>query len=350
MCDSLRGTCDNQKDDFTRNDKATQELRSCNPDHPPGHPSHARVSPARHWGRTFFFSHRNPSWIESGPILRPPPSPLDPLSNHVPITTPSYIPAALQYVPTTAPASHGRFAVEQRVSTPATPENSCTQLDAPRASTLIPQSEEQRVRTTTPPRDRGTKDDPRTCKHRNELPTAFYRAVAFATTRATPKFRHPHPLPNRSVIQKASDFFSAPIRRPATPFREPSSPSDDSDDTPPHCHDDSDDGTISAIFDEISKSQFDVNKKRNRFDTARQDFWKGREVWQTIAQAYNVTPADSSSASQQYQPPPPFVADATFGYPGGVLCTQYRSTGHSTHFFFCANCGNRLEGKFFVQW
>jgi hypothetical protein len=25
------------------------------------------------------------------------------------------------------------------------------------------------------------------------------------------------------------------------------------------------------------------------------------------------------------------------GYPGGVLCTQYRSTGHSTHFFFCAN-------------
>ena len=27
----------------------------------------------------------------------------------------------------------------------------------------------------------------------------------------------------------------------------------------------------------------------------------------------------------------------TTGYPGGVLCTQYRSTGHSTHFFFCAN-------------
>ncbi len=26
-----------------------------------------------------------------------------------------------------------------------------------------------------------------------------------------------------------------------------------------------------------------------------------------------------------------------YGYPGGVLCTQYRSTGHSTHFFFCAN-------------
>jgi hypothetical protein len=25
------------------------------------------------------------------------------------------------------------------------------------------------------------------------------------------------------------------------------------------------------------------------------------------------------------------------GYPGGVLCTQYRSTGHSTHFYFCAN-------------
>jgi hypothetical protein len=25
------------------------------------------------------------------------------------------------------------------------------------------------------------------------------------------------------------------------------------------------------------------------------------------------------------------------GYPGGVLCTQYRSTGHSTHFVFCAN-------------
>jgi hypothetical protein len=39
------------------------------------------------------------SWIELGPILQPPPTPPVDQTNELPITTPSYVPASIQYVP-----------------------------------------------------------------------------------------------------------------------------------------------------------------------------------------------------------------------------------------------------------
>ena len=59
------------------------------------------------------------SWIELGPLLLPPPTPLPDPTDDLPITTPSYVPASLQYVPIHPHPSvaHIPMTAEQRVPT-----------------------------------------------------------------------------------------------------------------------------------------------------------------------------------------------------------------------------------------
>jgi hypothetical protein len=68
--------------------------------------------------------------------------------------------------------------------------------------------------------------------------------------------------------------------------------------------DDSDEDTISKIFEEINKGEFDSSKKRKRFDTDRQEFWKERKVWQPGLQPSQSNDVNDGGEYEQFQSSP----------------------------------------------
>jgi hypothetical protein len=137
------------------------------------------------------------AWIEAGPILQPPPITPPNETDQMPITTPSYVPASLQYVPTrlhTAVVPAPMTAV-QRVYTPTIPSS----------SHLRKQSAEQRVSNQS--------EEQRVLPQPLRRSTRTTRASAFITSART----------------RAADFFKDFRHRPPTPFRASSSSSEESD-------------------------------------------------------------------------------------------------------------------------